>query len=248
MSIKELLKKIVKGDRYNSDSYIAHLKSIGVKIGDDCIIYVPSKTLVDEQYPWMISIGNHVRITQGVLILTHDFSWSVLKTTLNPVDGEPPVLGAAGEVIIGDNVFIGMNAIITRGARIGDNTVIGAGSVVTGECEPNSVYAGVPARKIADIDAFRNKRVALQIDEAKKLAVCFKERYGHMPPVEVFHEFFCLFSSSEDIRFNSVFANQMSLCGNESASYLAQDNFKRPFGSYDEFLRFCFTEIDTNEK
>lgn len=55
------------------------MRKIGVEIGKDVVIYVPSKTLIDEQYPWMISIGNHVRITEGVKILTHDYSWIVLK-------------------------------------------------------------------------------------------------------------------------------------------------------------------------
>ena len=55
------------------------LKKQGVKIGEDCIIYAPNKTLIDCQYPWMITIGDHVRITQGVMMITHDFSWSVLK-------------------------------------------------------------------------------------------------------------------------------------------------------------------------
>lgn len=79
MQFKNILKKVIYGVKSDSASYIEHLKSIGMKIGDDCIIYVPTKTLIDEQYPWMISIGSHVRITEGVKILTHDYSWSVLK-------------------------------------------------------------------------------------------------------------------------------------------------------------------------
>lgn len=240
MSIKEIAKRVIKGDRYDSDAYISHLRKIGVEIGDDCTIYVPSKVVIDEQYPWMISIGNHVRITQGVVILTHDFSWSVLKTTLDPGSGEPPVLGAAGHVEIGDNVFIGMNAIITRGSYIGENTVIGAGSVVTGYCEPNSVYAGVPARKIADIDQFREKRVALQVEEARDLAMSYKKRFGKMPSQEIFHEFFCLFADVEVIRSSDKFSSQMELCGNAPSSYLAQTKYNRPFKTYEDFLQFCF--------
>jgi acetyltransferase-like isoleucine patch superfamily enzyme len=79
MKFREYIKKMIYGKRYNSDSYITYLRKLGVKIGEDCTIYVPSKTLIDEQYPWMITIGNHVRITEGVKILTHDYSWSVLK-------------------------------------------------------------------------------------------------------------------------------------------------------------------------
>lgn len=107
MQLKNMLKKAVYGVKSDSESYIEHLKAIGMKIGDDCVVYVPMKTLIDEQYPWMISIGNHVRITEGVKILTHDYSWSVLKNYRGGV------FGASGTVEIGDNVFIGMNAIIT---------------------------------------------------------------------------------------------------------------------------------------
>ena len=80
MVFKEIIKRILLGKRYNSDTYIRYLRSRGMEIGKDCIIYVPSKTVVDEQYPWMVSIGDHVRITEGVKILTHDYSWSVIKT------------------------------------------------------------------------------------------------------------------------------------------------------------------------
>ena len=79
MEIKEKIKKLVFGKRYSSETYIKYLRKIGVQIGKDVDIYVPSKTLIDEQYPWMITIGNHVRITEGVKILTHDYAWSVLK-------------------------------------------------------------------------------------------------------------------------------------------------------------------------
>lgn len=78
--IKEFAKRIIYGEKATSELYIASLRKQGVKIGEDCIFYDPSQSPVDTQYPWMISIGNHVRITAGVQILTHDYSWSVLKT------------------------------------------------------------------------------------------------------------------------------------------------------------------------
>lgn len=79
MGIRNFVRKVIYGYKAESASYIRHLRNIGMKIGNDCIIYAPTKTLIDEQYPWMITIGNHVRITEGVKILSHDYSWSVLK-------------------------------------------------------------------------------------------------------------------------------------------------------------------------
>ena len=87
-----------------------------------------------------------------------------------------------------------MNAIITRNVQIGDNVIIGAGSVVTKDCEENSVYAGNPARKIMTINDYYNKRIQAQAEEAKILALKYFERYGKRPEKNIFHEYFMLFS------------------------------------------------------
>ena len=62
----------------------------------------------------------------------------------------------AGEVIsspivIKKGCWIGGRVTILPGVTIGEGTIIGAGSVVTKDCESNSVYVGVPAVKIKDL-------------------------------------------------------------------------------------------------
>ncbi len=52
------------------------------------------------------------------------------------------------DIIIEDDVWIGANAMILRGARVGKGSVIAAGSVVTKDVEPYCIYGGVPAKKI----------------------------------------------------------------------------------------------------
>lgn len=49
------------------------------------------------------------------------------------------------EIILGNNVWIGLNSIILKGTRIGDNSVIAAGSVVKGDFPENSLIHGNPA-------------------------------------------------------------------------------------------------------
>ena len=238
--LKEWVKKIVLGKRYSSESYITYLRSIGVKIGEDCVIYVPSKTLIDEQYPWMITIGDHVRITEGVKILTHDYSWSVLKLYGRSKENCGGIYGASGQVTINNNVFIGMNTLICRGVTIGSNVIIGAGSVVTKDCISDGVYAGVPAKRIAEISDFLEKRKKAQLDEAKALAVGYYKRYGKKAPKSVFHEYFMLFTQPNEITSN--FNDKMKLCGNYEESWKYLNNHKPQFASFEEFLEYCYGE------
>ncbi len=54
---------------------------------------------------------------------------------------------------IGDNVVIGIGAIVLSGAKIGENSVIGAGSVVTERTEipPNSLVLGIPGKVVKEV-------------------------------------------------------------------------------------------------
>lgn len=74
-------------------------------------------------------------------------------TAAHPLD--PEVRGTQLEygkkVTIGNNVWIGGNAVINPGVTIGDNAVVGAGSVVTRDIPAGVVAAGVPCRVIREI-------------------------------------------------------------------------------------------------
>ena len=58
-----------------------------MKIGEETTIYVPMKTQIDTTRPWLITIGNNVKITEGVTILTHGFDWSGLKGVYGDILG-----------------------------------------------------------------------------------------------------------------------------------------------------------------
>lgn len=152
------------------------------------------------------------------------------------------VLGASGSVKIGNNVFIGMDTIITRNVKIADNVIIGVGSVVTKDCEENSVYAGVPAKKIMSINEFYDKRVESQLEEAKMLALAYYERYGSRPNSSIFHEYFMLFETNSSIKNSSLFKDKMKLCENEAVSIEYMKKYAPKFKNYEEFMRYCFNE------
>jgi acetyltransferase-like isoleucine patch superfamily enzyme len=56
-------------------------------------------------------------------------------------------------VRVGEGCWIGARAILLPGVRVGDGCVIAAGAVVTADCAPHGLYAGVPARRIRDLEA-----------------------------------------------------------------------------------------------
>ena len=228
----ELIKKIIKKEKYNSETYINYLRKIGVDVGDNCKIYAPNKTEIDVQNPYMLTIGNNVKVATGVKILTHDFSWCVSSN----IDGY--ITGSVGKVCIGNNVFIGMGAIITRNVSIGDNVIIGAGSVVTHDCESGHVYAGVPAKKIMSIKEYHNKRKESQLQDAKILATEYYKKTGKVPNENVLREFLFLFADREN-RENEILDKLL----NDSGHYdICKDNFyKEPpkFKNIKEFLKYC---------
>lgn len=92
-----------------------------------------------------VRIGDSTKIAPGCLLSDTDFHGIEPGQRLEafPEHDRP--------VIVGRNVWIGMRCIILKGVTIGDNAVVGAGSVVTRDIEPNSVWAGNPARFIRSI-------------------------------------------------------------------------------------------------
>lgn len=60
-------------------------------------------------------------------------------------------------ITVGDNVYIGNNALILPGVHIGSNVVIGAGAIVSRDISDNSAAVGVPARVIKTADEYFEK-------------------------------------------------------------------------------------------
>ncbi|MEI3222849.1 MAG: acyltransferase [Gemmiger sp.] len=161
--ISKLISRILYGSRYTNGTFIEYLKRKGVQIGENTVFYEPTTNIVDVQNPKLLILGDNVRITAGVKILTHDYSWSVITG----VYGE--CVGGVAPVKIGNNVFIGIDSIITAGVTVGDNVIIGAGSVVTKDCDSNSVYAGVPAKKIMSLEDFYHKRKKVAAERIQEI-------------------------------------------------------------------------------
>jgi len=105
-----------------------------VEIGDNCGF---SGTVIGGfKY---IRLGNNVRCGANTLITDSDW---------HPDD---PRVGAPADVIIGDNVWLGVNVVVLKGVEIGANTVIGANSLVVKNIPANVIAAGNPCKVISEL-------------------------------------------------------------------------------------------------
>jgi acetyltransferase-like isoleucine patch superfamily enzyme len=88
-----------------------------------------------------ITLGHDVMIGPGTFVTASDYGL---------VEGTPPAFQTKNErdVVIGEGVWIGANAVVVAGVTIGAGAIIGAGSVVTRDLPPNMICAGVPAKPI----------------------------------------------------------------------------------------------------
>src|SRR4051812_37192385 len=108
-----------------------------------------------------IEIGSHCLISWNVGIADSDFhplapAQRIIDAhALAPFfkDRPPRPTLRTAPVIISDNVWIGMNAVILKGVSIGENSVVAAGAVVTKSVPANVVVAGNPAVVTKKLDA-----------------------------------------------------------------------------------------------
>ncbi len=92
-----------------------------------------------------VTIGNHVNLAQGITVtaLNHNFIDTTLRIDEQGISTNP--------VVIGDDVWIGANAVILPGVTIGRHVVIAAGAVVTKDVPDNCVVGGIPAKVLKDL-------------------------------------------------------------------------------------------------
>lgn len=131
-------------------NYIKYAEKIGVNIGSDCRLLGQPDFGTE---PYLVSIGNHVSISGGCCFITHEGAHWVLKG----LDSKFNTTFGYGRIVIHDNVYIGYGVTVLRGVTIGENTIVGARSLVNKSLDANSIYAGVPAKKICTLEEWAEK-------------------------------------------------------------------------------------------
>lgn len=144
MKLLKVLIKKVKKERMDGVSYA---KSIGVKVGENC--FFASKNWGTE--PYLIDIGNFVRIANNVHFYTHGGVWSQARKY--PIG----YLEHFGKIKIGDYSYIGDSCLILPGVEIGKDVIVAAGTVVSKSVPDGLMVGGNPMRIIGNTETMVNR-------------------------------------------------------------------------------------------
>ena len=144
--IKNLFIYFIKSRK--DPSLSTYYRYLGATIGKNCSFVGRNISLSSE--PYLINIGNNVRVSFDVAFVTHDGGTHILRNKY-------PNASLYGKIIVGDNVFIGARSIILPNVTIGNNCIIAAGSVVTKDVKDGDIVGGVPAKVISNIDKYEQK-------------------------------------------------------------------------------------------
>lgn len=221
------IKTKIKLATMDSADYVDYLQKQGIKVGKNVKFRYPQHTLIDTTRPTLVEFGDNIDINDNFTVLTHDFTSFVLRGKYRDY------VNSSGPVIIGNNVVVGRNVTLLKGAVIGDNSIIALGSIVTKSMPPNSVIAGVPAHVICTLDDYYAKRKERQILEAMDSII---KREKREPQIEDFTEEWTLFLTKDDYILNPIVQRYVDM---RLSSYITLDEFfasPKPFNGFDTFM------------
>jgi acetyltransferase-like isoleucine patch superfamily enzyme len=150
------LHRLLRGYRFASQKVL--LRLLGARIGADVRVFGSVFVAGD---PRNLVIGDHVTLSHGVFLNCRDrltigdgcnlSSYAKLYTaSLDPC--RLPRRHVQAPTTLGRNVWIASNALVGMGVTVGDHGVLAASSVLLTDMEANALYAGIPARKVRDLD------------------------------------------------------------------------------------------------
>ena len=147
---------------YEKEIYVRPtVKNPNINVGD--FTYIADSEFeshVTNYYPWsrdQLIIGKFCQIASGVEFMMNDANHQMNAVTTFPfytLEGwemnapDPSVMPFKGDTVIGNDVWIGQNAVILPGVHIGDGAIIGANSIVGSDVDPYTIVVGNPAKPL----------------------------------------------------------------------------------------------------
>jgi len=115
----------------------------GIRIGRSCL----NENVFLNGYGG-ITIGDHCLIGRGAAFFSggHTFDRADRLILDQPLQKAP--------IVVGDDVYFGLNAVVLGGVTIGTGAVVGAGAVVVDDVPSGAIVAGVPARLVRYRDGY----------------------------------------------------------------------------------------------
>ncbi len=149
-----------KEPKFGKNVYLSENATIigEVVCGENCSFWFQSVVRGDVN---SIEFGDNVNVQDGAIVHC-TYLKAATKVGNNVSIGHKAIVHGC---TIDDNVLIGMGAIVMDHAHVPSNVIIAAGAVVTEnrELEPNSIYAGIPAKKIKSIEPEHTKGIIERI-------------------------------------------------------------------------------------
>lgn len=106
---------------------------------------------VDVKNDSILHIGNYCSIGSGCrFLLSSDHRTDTISTYPFKIKkfGYPGEAGSKGDIVLNDDVWMGVNSVVMSGVTIGQGAIVGADSVVTKDVPPYAIVCGVPAKVI----------------------------------------------------------------------------------------------------
>lgn len=150
--------KSVRGysPKIGKDCFLADNATIvgDVEMGDGCSIWFNAVLRGDVN---SIHIGNHVNIQDGAVLHTLYQKSTISIGDHVSVGHNVTIHGAT----IKDYALIGMGATVLDGAEIGEGAIVAAGALILSntKVEPNTIWAGVPAKMVKRVDPEQSKEI-----------------------------------------------------------------------------------------
>jgi acetyltransferase-like isoleucine patch superfamily enzyme len=107
------------------------LKIMGAQVGRK--VYIGRHTIVDPNYPELLTLEDNVMISYGCFIFMHDSS-------------VPEI--AVGKVVIKKGAYLGLSSVVLPDVTIGEGAVVGACALVTKDVAPHTTVVGIPAKPV----------------------------------------------------------------------------------------------------